>query len=225
MSRATPSAGSSRREPLSRPRVVGAAVGIADESGLTGVTMRAVAAVLSVEAMSLYNYVTGRDDLLDGMVDAVFAEIALPDPNLSWREAIRGRAVSAHEALRRHPWAIGLLDSRRRSGPATYRHHDAVLSTLRAAGFTVAMAVHAVSAIDSYVYGYALQERSLPVGEAESLQDLARSVLEDLSTGEYPHLAEVAAARAASSEEELDDEFRFGLDLILDGLDLLSRTV
>ncbi|WP_424935846.1 MULTISPECIES: TetR/AcrR family transcriptional regulator [Bacteria] len=204
-----------RRLPLSRARVVKAAIVLADEAGLSKVTMRAVAGRVGVEAMSLYNHVSNREALVDGMVDAVFAEIPLPNPDAPWADALRARAIAARAALLRHPWAIGLMDSRRRSGPATYRHHDSVLGVLRDGGFPVAAAVHAVSLLDSYVYGYALQERSLPAGADESLQELARSVLAELPDGQYPFLAEVATVRAASADDELETEFRFGLDLIL----------
>ncbi|GGM81261.1 TetR/AcrR family transcriptional regulator [Dactylosporangium sucinum] len=212
--------GAPRRAPLNRRRVVEAAVGQADNAGLSGVTMRAVAAGLGVEAMSLYNHVANRDDLLDGMIDLVFGEIELPDPAASWKTAMQGRAVSAHAALRRHPWAIGLMDSRRKSGPATLRHHDAVLGVLRTGGFSPTMAVHAVSLIDSYIYGYALQERSLPIGEHESAHDLAERFMADLPPGEYPYLAEVVAERASrvGAAADSDAEFAFGLALILDGL-------
>ena len=209
---------SPRRLPLTRARVVEAAVALADEAGLSKVTMRAVAGRVGVEAMSLYNHVENRDALVDGMVEAVFAEIPLPAREASWTDALRERAISVRAALLRHPWAIGLMDSRRRSGPATYRHHDAVLAVLRDGGFSVTGAVHAVSLLDSYVYGYALQERSLSVGAEESLQELARSVLAELPDGRYPFLAEAAAVRATSGEDELETEFRFGLDLTLRAL-------
>jgi len=194
---------------------VEAAVALADEAGLPKVTMRAVAGRVGVEAMSLYNHVENRDALVDGMVAEVFAEIPLPDPEAPWADALRERAIAAHAALLRHPWAIGLMDSRRRSGPATYRHHDAVLAVLCEGGFSVAGAVHAVSLLDSYVYGYALQERSLSAGAEESLQALARSVLAELPDGRYPFLAEAAALRAESADDALETEFRFGLDLVL----------
>ncbi|PZF80432.1 TetR/AcrR family transcriptional regulator [Jiangella anatolica] len=203
-----------RREPLNRDRVIAAAVALADEKGSAGVSMRALAGRLGVEAMSLYNHVGGRDDLLDGMVDAVFGEIALPASGVEWRTAMRARAVSARAALVRHPWAVGLLDSRGRPGPATLRHHDSVLGVLRTGGFSVAAAVRAVSLIDSYLYGFVLQELSLPFGGRDELDRVAGDILGSLPAG-HPHLAEVIAQRP---DVDPAAEFDAGLALILGAL-------
>ena len=124
--------------------------------------MRKLAQELGVEAMSLYHHVANKDDILDGIVDVVFSEIDLPTNDIDWRAAMRQRAISARQALRRHPWATGLMESRSTPGPATLRHHDAVLGILRNAGFSIELAAHAFSVLDSYVYGFALQESSLP---------------------------------------------------------------
>ncbi|RBM16471.1 TetR family transcriptional regulator [Prauserella sp. PE36] len=191
---------------------------LADEKGESGVTMRAVAARLGVEAMSLYNHVAGREGLLNGMVDAVFAEIELPAPTADWKTAMRERAVSSRAALRRHPWAVGLMDSRRQPGPATLRHHDAVLGALRAGGFSVAMAGHAFSLIDSYLYGFVLQELSLPFNDHAGLEEVAGDILNDLPAGAYPHLTELATEHALKPGYDYADEFEFGLTLILDAL-------
>lgn len=206
------------KTPLTRERIVAAAMTLADEKGVAGVTMRAVAARLGVEAMSLYNHVAGREGMLDGMVDAVFAEITLPDPSPDWKRCMQERANSARAALRRHFWAVGLLDSRRNPGPATLRHHDAVLGTLRSAGFSVAMAVHAVSAIDSYLYGFVLQESSLPFATDAERNEVAGGILAELPANTYPHLAEVITEHAARPGYDPDREFEFGLSLVLDGL-------
>lgn len=208
------------RAPLTRARVVDAAIDVADSAGVAGVTMRAVAAALGVEAMSLYNHVANRADLLDGMVDAVFAEIELPDSEASWRERMYGAAVSTRGALQRHFWAVGMMDSRSAPGPATLRHHDAVLGLLRRAGFSTTMAVHAVAVLDSYVYGSILQERSLPLDGARSQSAAASQLRQSLPANEYPYLAEVADDRSvhAASAPQADDEFHFGLELILQGL-------
>jgi AcrR family transcriptional regulator len=205
------------RLPLSRDRIVSAAMELADEKGVAGVTMRAVAGRLGVEAMSLYNHVSGREALLDGMVDAVFAEIALPAPGTAWKQAMRERAASSRAALLRHRWAVGLMDSRKEPGPATLRHHDAVLGVLRTNGFSVAMAAHAFSAIDSYVYGYLLQELSLPFASRPELDEVAGDIQRDLSPDAYPHLAEMVEY-ALKPEYDHADEFEFGLALILDAL-------
>ncbi|MFE3444910.1 TetR/AcrR family transcriptional regulator C-terminal domain-containing protein [Nocardia sp. NPDC059180] len=209
--------GKSTRPPLSRERVIATAMTLADEKGEAGVTMRAIAAGLGVEAMSLYNHVAGRDDILDGMVDAVFAEIDLPATTSDWKNAMRERADSTRAALGRHRWAVGLMDSRSHPGPATLRHHDAVLGVLRAGGFSVAMAAHAFSVIDSYIYGFVLQESSLPFTNRAELDEVATGILRE-ATDAYPHLAELVADHALRPEYSYADEFDFGLSLILDAL-------
>src|SRR5437867_8063557 len=133
------------RIPLSRERVLRAAVAFADESGIASLTMRKLGEALGVEAMSLYNHVANKGDLLDGMIDIVFSEIDLPSRGADWKTAMRQRGVSARRVLSRHPWAIGLMESRSSPGPATLRHHDAVIGRLREAGFSIALAAHARS--------------------------------------------------------------------------------
>ncbi|WP_198664313.1 TetR/AcrR family transcriptional regulator C-terminal domain-containing protein [Jiangella endophytica] len=207
------------RVPLTRERVVAAAMALADEKGQAGASMRAIAARLGVEAMSLYNHVAGRDDILDGMVDAVFAEIELPAPDdADWKAAMRDRAASARAALRRHPWAVGLMDSRGHPGPATLRHHDAMLGALRTGGFSIPLAAHAVSVIDSYLYGFVLQELSMPLGAAGDLDEVAGDILSGLPGDAYPHLTEMINAHIMRPGYDYGREFPFGLALILDGL-------
>ncbi|WP_405851301.1 TetR/AcrR family transcriptional regulator [Streptomyces sp. NBC_00090] len=208
----------SARTPLSRERVIRTAVAVADEKGSAALTMRAIAEPLRVEAMSLYHHVAGREDILDGMVDAVFGEIDLPPRDTDWKSATRHRAVSARDALRRHPWAIGLMDSRSQPGPATLRHHDAVIGALRAGGFSVPMAAHAVSLIDSYLYGFVLQELSLPFKGAAELDEVAGAILRDMPADAYPHLTELATELVLRPGYDYADEFTFGLTLILDAL-------
>src|SRR6478672_3742938 len=157
-----PAENGSGRARLSRDRVLAAAVALADSGGPDSLTMRRLGAHLGVEAMSLYKHVANKDDLLDGMVDLVFAEIELPTGGTDWRTAMRRRAVSARAALTRHPWATPLMQSRTAPGPATLHHHDTVIGTLRGAGFSVALTAHAFSALDAYIYGFAMQQRSLP---------------------------------------------------------------
>ncbi len=206
------------REPLTRETVIAAAVALADEQGLAKVSMRRLGEAVGVEAMSLYNHVRNKDDLLDGMVDRVFAELTLPAPGDDWREAMRRRGASLRDALRRHPWAVGLMESRRGPGPATLRHHDAVIGCLRTAGFGVALAAHAFSALDSYLYGFALQERTLPFETPEETAALATEMLAAFPVDEYPHLAEMTADHVLRPGYDFGDEFAFGLDLVLDGL-------
>ncbi|MFI8830906.1 TetR/AcrR family transcriptional regulator [Streptomyces afghaniensis] len=210
--------GASARTPLSRERVIRTAMAVADEKGAAALTMRAIAGPLGVEAMSLYHHVAGREDILDGMVDAVFGEIELPPPDTDWRSALRHRADSARAVLLRHPWAVGLMDSRSQPGPATLRHHDAVIGTLRAGGFSVPMAAHAVSLIDSYLYGFVLQELSLPFRGAAELDEVAGAILRDMPADTYPHLTELATEHVLKPGYDYAGEFAFGLTLILDAL-------
>jgi AcrR family transcriptional regulator len=208
-----------RRPPLSRDQVLRAAVGLADEVGIGALSMRKLGQVLGVEAMSLYNHVASKGDLLDGMADVVFSEIGLPAGDVGWKPAMRQRAISAREALARHCWAIGLMESRRSPGPATLRHHDAVLGCLRGAGFSLEMTAHAYSVLDSYIYGFALQEASLPFDSAEETPELAQEIAGQLPAGEYPHLTELAMGHVLQAGYRYGDEFEIGLDLILDGLE------
>jgi len=207
------------RTPLHRERVLRAGVAFADDNGIGSLSMRKLGEALGVEAMSLYNHVANKDDLLDGMIDLVFSEIDLPSSGTDWKTAMRQRAVSAREVLSRHRWAIGLMESRASPGAATLRHHDAVLGTLREGGFSVAMAAHAFSVLDSYIYGFALQEASLPFDTAEETAELAQTILTQLPADEFPHLTELTIEHVLQPGYEYGSEFRFGLDLILDGLE------
>jgi AcrR family transcriptional regulator len=208
------------RLPLNRERVLRAALALADAGGIESLTMRKLGQELGVEAMSLYNHVANKDDILDGIVDLVFSQIELPAGGAEWRPAMRRRAVSAHEALLRHPWAPSMMQSRTKPGAATLRHHDSVLGSFRAAGFTLVMAAHAVSVIDGYVYGFALQQINLPLQSREQVAEVGENILRQLA-GQYPHLAEMIAEHALKPGYDYSEEFEFGLDLILDGLESL----
>jgi AcrR family transcriptional regulator len=207
------------RVPLSRARVVRAAVALADETGIGSMTMRKLAEALGVEAMSLYNHVANKDDLLDGMVDAVFSEIELPSNHGNWKTAMRTRANSVRDALSRHRWATGLMESRTSPGPATLRHHDAVIGSLRSAGFSLEMTAHAYAVLDSYIYGFALQEPTLPVDTPQETAEVAQAIIAQFPPGAYPHLTELATEHVLKPGYNYSNEFEFGLDLILDGLD------
>jgi AcrR family transcriptional regulator len=209
---------------VTRQRVLGAAVALADASGIESLTMRRLGDELGVEAMSLYNHVANKDDVLDGMVDLVFSEIGLPSSGTDWKTAMRQRAVSAREVLSRHRWAIGLTESRATPGPATMRHHDAVIATLRRAGFSVEMTAHAFSVLDSYIYGFALQAASLPLDAGEVTAEVAQMVRAQLAADEYPHLTEFATGHVLQPGYDYGDEYEFGLDLILDGLESALHT-
>ena len=210
------------RTPLSRDRVLRTALLLADHDGFEGCTMRKIGAQLGVEAMSLYRYVSGKEDLLSGLVDLVFAEVEVDEPGTAdWRTAMTDRARSQRVAMRRHPWAIGLMEGRSQPGPASLRVHDATLGVLREAGFPFRAAVHANSVLDAYAYGFALQERGLPAradgATAEVMREQARSVPE---MRDHPYLLE-AMDEFAGAGYDYDAAFAFGLELILDGIEPL----
>jgi AcrR family transcriptional regulator len=208
-----------RRVPLSRERVILEGVALADENGIGTLTMRRLADRLQVEPMSLYHHVANKDEILDGMVDVVFREIELPRAGAEWKAAMRDRASSARKALRRHPWAIGRMESRANPGAATLRHHDAVIGCLRAAGFTIELTAHAFSAIDSYLYGFAMQELNLPFHTPDETAAMAVTFLDQFPATEFPHLAELTTEHVLLPGYDYGNEFEFGLDLILDGLE------
>jgi len=213
---------SARRTPLSRLRVLEAAVALADEAGLEAASMRRIAQELGVVPMALYKHVANKDELLDGMVDIVFDEIESPSGDPDWRSAMRRRAMSAREALKRHSWAIGLMESRN-PGPANLRNHNAVMGCVREAGFSFETAIHAYSVQDAYIYGFALQEKALGLETPEAAGEAAQRRAETIGAlGDYPHLAEIVT-RLPEVGYDNAVEFAWGLDLILDGLDRLVR--
>jgi len=214
---------------LSRDRIVRAAIELADAEGIDGLSMRRLAEALDAAPMALYRHVANKDDLLDGMIDVVFAELDVPT-DAGWRAAMRDRALGMRQALLRHPWAVGLMEGGT-PGPANFRHHDATMGCLRQqAGLSFAMAVHAYSAMDSYIYGFALQEKTLPfrdadeaVEEAQRRQRAAETVMDPEAFAEaYPFLVEIAQ-QLAESPYDYDTEFETGIDLVLDGIERLRR--
>jgi AcrR family transcriptional regulator len=207
------------RTPLSRDRVLQAALALADAGGIESLSMRKLGEAVGVEAMSLYNHVPSKGDLLDGLIDLVFAEIELPAGADGWKPAMRRRASCARAVLSRHRWAIGLMESRTTPGPATLRHHDAVLGCLRQAGFPVALAGHAYSALDSYIYGFALQEASLPFETGPETAEMAQAMLAHFPADEFPHLAEFTFEHVLQPGYDYGAEYEYGLDLLLDGLE------
>jgi AcrR family transcriptional regulator len=212
-----------RRAPLNRERVLRAAIALADRGGFDSLTMRRLANELGVEAMSLYNHVASKDDLLDGMVDLVFAEIEPPSSGGDWKTSMRKRAISTREALGRHRWAIGLMEGRTNHGPANMTLHDAVLGCLRGASFSMEMTVHAYSVQDAYIYGFALQEMDMSSESADDFAAEAQRQMHEYQAvlGDYPHAAEVVGGHIAKVGYDYTTEFLFGLDLILEGLDKL----
>lgn len=207
------------RRPLSRERLFAGAVALADDEGIGALTMRTLADRVGVKPMTLYHHVANKDEVLDGMVDVVFAEIEVPGPDVGWKVAMRARALLARAVLLGHSWAVGLMESRTAPGPATLRHHDAVLGCLRRAGFSLAMAAHAYSLLDSYTYGFVLQEVNLPFSGTDETHELAGEMLDAFPADEYPHLVELTVGHVMLPGYDYGEEFAFGLDLILDGLE------
>jgi AcrR family transcriptional regulator len=212
------SSNNKRRIPLNRDRVLQGAVAIADTAGIGALTIRSLAQELGVKPMAIYYHVANKDEILDGIVDLVFAEIELPETDGDWRSELVRRTSSARRVLSRHHWAIGLMESRKSPGPATLRHHDAVLGTLRKAGFTVEMTAHAYALLDSYVYGFALQEAALPFSGADTAAEVAEPMMQQFPADAYPHLVELTTEYILQPGYDFGDEFEFGLAVILDAL-------
>ena len=218
------------RVPLSKERVLRAGFGLAARDGIESLTMRKLAAELGVGAMTLYYYVPNKDELLDGMVDIVFGEIELPTTDVDWKTAMRWRAISTREVLNRHSWAVGLMESRTRPGPASLRVHNAVLGYLREGGFSIEMTIQAYSVLDAYIYGFALQEKTVPFEDAEGAAAVAKEQVREFEAqaeeqqlaalaDEFPYLAEVVAGHVAEVGYDFGQAFEYGLDLILDALE------
>ena len=206
-----------RRAPLTRQRVLRAAVALADAGGLESLTMRRLGEELSVGPMALYRHVANKDDLVDGLIDIVFGEIGLPSADAGWGSAMRERAISMRDVLGRHPWAIALMESRRHPGPANLQHHDAVIGSLLGGGFDMAGAAHAYSVLDAYTSGFVLTEVNLPFEPGESADDFVADLGAVLA--DHPHLAEMVAEQVVGQDYAYGDEFDFGLALVLDGLE------
>jgi AcrR family transcriptional regulator len=211
------------RLPLSRERVLEAAISLADEGGIESLTMRRLAQELGVEAMSLYYYVTKKDDILDGIVDIVLSEFELPSPGEDWKAAIRKTAISAHDILVRHPWAASLMLSSTGASPARWRYMDGILGCLREAGFSPDLTDHAYHALDSHITGFTLWEVQIEV-DPERLPDLAATFLRQLPVDRYPYLVEHVHQHLKERSPDDEGAFAFGLDLILDGLERIRDT-
>ncbi|MDQ1585463.1 MAG: hypothetical protein QOJ90_94 [Actinomycetota bacterium] len=219
----SPAASAAPRARLSRDRVVRGAVAFADANGIEPLTMRQLAEEVDAKPMSLYNHVANKEDLIDGMIDLVFSEIELPSAGVGWKDAMRQRAVAVRSALTRHRWAVGLMESRSAPGPATLRHHDAVIGCLRSAGFTMALTAHAYAALDSYIYGFALQERGLPFDKGVETSLLAHAFLAHFPAADFPHLAAFTVEHVLQPDYDFGAEYAFGLELMLDGLERAAR--
>jgi AcrR family transcriptional regulator len=231
---ATPKPSTEPRAHLSKERVLEAAVALAARDGIESLTMRKLADELGAGVMSLYYYVPNKEELIDGMVDIVFGEIELPSTDVDWKTALRRRAISTRHVLNRHRWAVGLMESRRTPGPASLRLHDAVLGCLREAGFSIELTIQAYSVQDAYIYGFALQEKSVPFDSAEESAAVAEEQTRQFAelaeerqfatlAEEFPYLAEVVAGHVATVGYDFATAFEFGLDLILEALDRRLR--
>lgn len=212
-----------RKSPLTRERIVEAAVALADAGGFDSLSMRSLAAELGAAPMALYRHVTNKEDLLDGMVDVVFAQMYPPAIGGDWKAELRKRAVSARAALQQHRWAVGLMETRMHPGPASAAHHNATMGCLRQAGFPFREAVHAYNLLDSYAYGFALQEQTIPFETPEESAEMAKTTVGDQGS-EFPFLEEVVA-ELATKGFDYTEEFEFGLEFILDGLERYKRTI
>jgi AcrR family transcriptional regulator len=208
-----------RRAPLTKERVLAAALKLADAGGLEALSMRKLGQALGVEAMAVYYHFANKERVLDGIVDLVFGEIELPALGADWKTAMRRRAISVRDALLRHRWAIGLMESRTNPGPANLRHHDAVIGCLRAAGFDMAAVATAYSLLDAYIYGFAMTKMNLPFEDTSDIVEMSESMLAPFAAGEYQNLADFITEHAMKPGYDFSDEFEYGLDVILDGLE------
>jgi AcrR family transcriptional regulator len=209
------------RAPLNLERTLQVALAMADDEGIEAVTMRRLARELGVEAASLYHHVKDKNQILDGLVDAVAAEIEPPKPSTGWRTAISQRAHNTRAGLRRHPWAVSLMASRTSPGPATLRLLESGIRCFREGGFSVVLAAHAVSAVDSYVHGFVLQEVNLPFRDESELAAMTRSIMEAFPASEFPYLFEMTVNHVLQPGYDYGKEFDSGLKVVLDGVDVL----
>ncbi|HEX7197641.1 MAG TPA: TetR/AcrR family transcriptional regulator C-terminal domain-containing protein [Candidatus Limnocylindria bacterium] len=214
-----PASAAEARAPLTRERVLRAAIDLADEGGIESLSMRRLGQELGVEAMSLYNHVANKDDILNAIVDMVVSEFDLPSREVEWKAALRGSARSAYEVLIRHPWAASLMLSSSRVSQARLRYMDALLGTLREAGFSAELTDHAYHALDSHIMGFTLWVVGMNLGSDDDLAVMAGDFFRDFPRDEMPHLAEHIEQHLKPRNPEDEGEFAFGLDLILDGLE------
>ena len=212
------------RIPLRRDRVLRAAMALADAGGLETLTMRKLGQELEVGPMALYRHVANKDDMVDGIVDLVYTEMDLPPIGPGWKTAMRVRAISLRDALSRHRWATGLMESRTNPGPANLRHHDAVIGSLRAAGFDMATVAHAYAMLDAYIYGFALTKMNLPFESTDDIVEMAQTMLQPFPLNAYPNLADFLTEHAMKPGYDFVDEFEYGLDLILDAIETTVKT-
>ncbi len=210
---------------LTAELVIQGAVALADEIGMAAFTIRKLAEAIDAKPMTIYHHVPNKEAIIDGMVDHVFSEIDLPPEDLGWREAILVRSHSMREVLARHPWASPLMESRTTPGLATLQHHDAVLGCFRRAGFSFELTGHAYAVIDAFLYGFALQEASLPATGGEELSELAKEMAKQMPADLFPHLTEFTVSHILQPGYDFGNEFDFSINLVLDGLQRAAEEV
>jgi AcrR family transcriptional regulator len=210
---------SERHQALTRARVLDGAVELADEVGIEALTIRRLAAALGTKPMTIYHHVPSKDAIVDGMVEAVFAQIARPPEDEEWKSAIRQRCISAREVLTRHPWAAPLMESRTSPGPENLGHHEAVLACLRRGGLSWEWTAHAYAVLDAFVYGFAFQESTLPAGGGDGFAEVAQDIAAAFDPEAFPTLVDFTVNHVFKPGYDFGDSFAFGLDLILDALE------
>lgn len=206
------------REPLTEDRVLDAALRVADRIGIDALTIRRLAEELGVKPMTIYHYLPSKDAIVDGMVERVFAEIDLPPDDLPWTEAVRVRCLSSRRALNRHPWAAPLMETRTSPGPNLLRHHEAMVACLRRGGLSWQLTAHAYATLDSYVFGFAFEEATLPAQGGEGMAEVAEEIAAAFDPSTYPTLAAFTAEHVMQPGYSFGQSFEFGLDLIIEGL-------
>lgn len=213
------SAETADRQPLSAERIIDGAIELADQIGIDAFTIRKLADAIDVKPMTIYHHIPNKEAIIDGMVDRVFSEIDPPPTDVDWRTAIQVRSRSMRQVLARHPWASPLMEARTSPGMPTLAHHDAVLGCFRAAGFSWELTAHAYAVIDAFLYGFALQEATLPATGGDDMAELAGSMAEQMPTDLLPHLTGFTMEHVLQPGYDFGNEFEFGLGLILDGLE------
>ena len=206
------------RPSLSRDHVLEGAVALADDIGIEALTIRKLANALGTKPMTIYYYVSSKEEIVDGMVERVFAEIEKPSTEGDWLAALRQRCISARAVLNRHRWAAPLMESRTAPGPENLGHHEAVLACLRRGGLSWQMTAHAYSILDAFIYGYSLQEAALPQQVEGEFVEAARDISAEFDPEKYPNLVGFTVEHVLQPGYEFGDSFEFGLDLILDAL-------
>jgi AcrR family transcriptional regulator len=215
--------GAQRQSRLTRERVLDGAVELADEIGIDALTIRRLASALEVKPMTIYHHVPSKEAIVDGMVELVFAEIEMPPNSLEWKASMRVRCVSARDVLNRHPWAAPLMESRTQPGPANLGHHDAVLGTLKRGGLSPQMMAHAYAVLDSFIYGFAFEEATLPTGDSGDFSEMAQEISATFDPVAYPNLVDFTVDHVMQPGYDFGDSFEFGLDLILDALERAAQ--